>query len=195
MVRNGIFTAELVEAESKTPCTEHTFANGETIAPFLDFGKEYFVKVSLASDPQQNNRPRVLCRLFINGVSLGYTVRLGSKESFCGLWSRNSGHSVDRAFRFVDTPRPPPSTTDGFDYDWGCGTIDVEFYEAIFVGYNERKDITISVANNDLRRSTYEKGGNVRIKLKNGQQKEKFRKGQLIERITFKYCSAEYRLV
>lgn len=168
MVKDGDVVVELIHAKHKQPFLEYTSVpnGGRLSAPLvvLDHTDEYYIRV------QSQRRGKTICAFYVDGQSLGYTLKLGSLSSDCGHWSYKSGHSVDRALKIGSHE---------------IGRVEVMFYEAIPHGYRERTDI-LATPKGELQ---YKQGNMATATVKQGNQCKRYSKGKFLKTVLIHYCS------
>jgi hypothetical protein len=168
MVTQGDFTVEVVDARLKRPFVEYNYNK-----PFvlLKNGDEYYIRVS------SSIKETTMCMVEIDGHSLGYTIKLGARPSYCGHWSFKDGQSINRSLRYY--------CRQGNQSEHQFGYIDVHFHEALSNGREQRYDtLSGGVANHVSSR-----GGLVQIKTKRGKNRDSFTKGKYIRSISLGYHS------
>uniref|UniRef100_A0A7S1Y2G6 Uncharacterized protein n=1 Tax=Grammatophora oceanica TaxID=210454 RepID=A0A7S1Y2G6_9STRA len=205
MVRRGGFRVELVDAVTKEPFPEFEDEQRGITFVQVTLNQEYFVLV------ESDWGDQVLCKIMVDGTSLGYDTKLRRQNvdndeprrpSYCGAWCYRQGSSVDRALKFVrttQTPRPQ-----GERGSFWSGSIEVIFYEAIFDGYRTRKDRIPEWNGEDPEETSSPPMGRAAkkgIKVKQGELshskektgfKRKYRKGDVLSIIELTYCAADF---
>lgn len=169
MVKERDFTVEIVEARSKRPFKEH---NADKPFVFLRNGDEYYIRI------RSDTKKMTMCSVNIDGRSLGYTVKLGTRASYCGHWSFKGGQSVNRSLKHY---HGEGKNQDEYQPGW----IDVHFYEALSVGEEHRCDV-LPDEGSDLISS---RGDLALYKMKRGEQRATFEKGEHLTSVSLGYCS------
>mmetsp|Transcript_3661 Transcript_3661/g.5276 ORF Transcript_3661/g.5276 Transcript_3661/m.5276 type:complete len:145 (+) Transcript_3661:206-640(+) len=126
-----------------------------------------------------------MCSVIVDGENLGYTVKLGSRPSDCGLWSFKSGRSINRSLKYKGQSSSSSSTHHSQEAHIQCKWIDVEFYEAVRVGTELRTDHLPSYT----KEASYKEGREVVYKEKSGKTRTRHEKGKLLQRVSLGYCS------
>lgn len=127
MVKVGDFAVELVRADTKEVFKEHTSPVDNRIYAEVEPEIDYLVRVG-------SNTGDVLCKLFIDGVYLGYSQNFLSPNLtfFIGAWEMKNGKGTMSALHFNKTR----DKRDGAMPRMLTGKVEVIFYK---IGRKEYK--------------------------------------------------------
>lgn len=202
MVKKGAFVVQLVDAESKLPFSEVATSENGSLQTHIPLHRDYFIRV------ESNLDERVLVNFRVNGKSLGYEVKLGSKASYCGLYSHNKeeGESLDRALRVEESSSSSNPADPTTAVASATGIIQATFYEAIYDDCQRRR--SNDSASKRASRTVLKRGAQDTITKKSSivvkdaavggdhveprkkhkdSSKGKYRKGAVLSRVEVKY--------
>lgn len=131
MVQKGLYSVELIDAETKEPFLEHEgrveASDDNCVDSFVEIepGSEYFLRV--ANDSSNS----VICNITVDGADLGYEFCLGPNEyDDKGLWKLENGTSQHTALKVHKVISSARSDTDS-DPKSEIGIINVDFFEYV----------------------------------------------------------------
>lgn len=191
MVKQGKFTVEIVNADTKIAFPYHTSPNGENYVE-IEPNAEYFVRISADSED------RVMSYISIDGKSLGYHAsRTKADPAFdYGLWEYKDGQTTYHALKFAKTP-----VRDGGapSVSW-TGKIEVDFYEAHFMGTYELQDhsntwnggdisYVMGMSDPDKKKGVKSNKGSTLKVHKDPRLRNQYVKGAKLNTLTLNYCS------
>jgi hypothetical protein len=210
MVKEGLFTVQLVEAKSKAPYKEFT-KDGSTFVE-VEPDAEYWIRV----EKEQGTDEEIAAygmHLAIDGVNLGFRVdwfRDKRPPRYLGLWERKSGSHTYKALRFYEPSyKPDPLTEFSVEsYVERMGRIDVMIHKADLENVTARsggdRDVICPFASMELREMTVsldvdnitrEKhvmshiGTDCALISCNPNTSPKYGHAELLKSISLRYCS------
>lgn len=209
MVVIGNYSASIVNAETKVAFQEHNHRNGKTYAevePCVDF----YIEINIVG-----GNDNIYCVPHVDGQKLKYCItRHPSHDAYhAGLWSRSKGVSKMRAFSFQKPTfkNEDGSTSNSAPGDGLMGTIQVDFYEAVYLGIshhsqgdysNDVQEDNVSptsvLSKSDLSfkqtKKVLRSGGGSHSEStqcsSHGGPTHKYGPGKLLQSITVHYCTA-----
>lgn len=125
MVKEGIFSVELVNAETNQPFQEHHSADGEEHYAEVEPNAEYWIRIQV--DLPDNEV--CMCDFEVDGKNLGFPSYIQDSQAFDeGLWSRTDNQETLQAIKIK------PLVCGKGDYQFWMGMVKVQFGEALEMG-------------------------------------------------------------
>ena len=142
MVRKGNFHVEIVSADTNIQFKEHKHPNGDVHVE-VEPNTEYFIRI------KSDDKGLVVCKCFIDGVSLGYHVSFDNDSRRgvwrnIGLWNRLTSSESMQTLQVKSLCPKKAKSEQSFENSnetfWN-GCVEVEFYDKIVLnGYKEQGD-------------------------------------------------------
>lgn len=142
MVRKGNFHVEIVSADTNIQFKEHKHPNGDVYVE-VEPNTEYFIRI------KSDDKGLVVCKCFIDGVSLGYHVSFDNDSRRgvwrnIGLWNRLTSSESMQTLQVKSLCPKKAKSEQSFENSnetfWN-GCVEVEFYDKIVLnGYKEQGD-------------------------------------------------------
>jgi len=185
-MKEGIFSFQIINAETKEPMKEFTAADGKVYVE-AEPDLEYFLRCS--------SEKFTVVKYIIDDTELNYVKHSNNVPSDCGLWQYRNGESSHKALKFVLKPTGATATTNQSGTNpFHVGTIKAAFHEAINLGLKETPDWDTAFEGGTATQTGKKafasvKGSNT---TKNYQSKiiQHYDFGQILNEITIHYTSA-----
>jgi hypothetical protein len=196
MVKMGLFSLQLLNAETNVPFPEHRGPDNGNDYVEVEPNAEYWIRVQ--SDRQEDS---VICDFTVDGMNLGFYESLGypyAASSDVGIWSKVDGQHMQQAFKVKKVQRA--TTGHGDEFFW-IGKVQVDFYEASEVEVfsddddDEQPDFvnqwnggqTIGEGDSKAKAVASQIGTTSKV---TDADNVRFEPGDLIQSITLHYCTA-----
>jgi hypothetical protein len=193
MVKQGKYTVQLVNADSKTPFPEHTASNGEVYVE-VEPNAEYFIRV------HSDSHDKVRMDFRVDNKSLGYNCTMSKQKPArdMGIWEYKNEKSYQHALKFQ---KANVRQADGnHSAPFWTGKVEVIVLEAIETGYREINDFSNSwnggdvayvmgISDPDQKKGVKSQKGETFTAHKSKRRRKMYAKGGLLCTITLRYCS------
>jgi hypothetical protein len=186
MVKEGLFSVQLVHAETMIPFAEHEGPDGKHYVE-VEPNVEYWIRIA-SSDASRD----VICNFQVDGKKLGINRLLNSTKTGCpsdvGLWEAVGEQSTEHSFQVRAFHGRAGKT-------FYIGNVQVDFHEAIAKPGSCQPTEFVNQWNGDQARTNYQ-GSEKEVASQVGtvvktvtKCKIRYGTGRLLQTITLHYCT------
>lgn len=185
-MKKGIFSLQIINAETKEPMKEFTAADGKVYVE-AEPDLEYFLRCS--------SEKFTVVKYIVDDTELNFVAYSKTVPFDHGIWQYRNGESSHKAFKFVLKPTGATATANQSGTNpFHVGTIKAVFHEAINHGLRESRDWDTEfeggTATQTGKKAFASVKGSTTTKNHHPKMYHHYAYGQILDEITIHYTSA-----